>query len=141
METPSWTCPLCGKAFAKENQSHQCVRTSVEEVFEGKAHLLPLYEHLLSRLDLPGEFTVTTSRKAVTLYAENKKAFLVIEPKKAFLDVWFLLDRKIEDFPVYKTLQPSKTRFANFMRLYEPSDADRLVLGLIRKGYDFITGN
>ncbi len=33
-----WRCPKCGREFARHNQGHSCVSTSVDDHFRGKAY-------------------------------------------------------------------------------------------------------
>ena len=132
----SWICPDCNKQFAKPHQWHQCVVMKVETLFYSKRpELHDLYSRLLSKLKSLGEFSITTSLKAITLYAPNHKSFLVIEPKKQWLDVWFPLDRRIEEFPVFKILQPSKKRFAHFVRLQNPEGIEDIPMAWLKESY------
>ena len=137
----AWTCPTCNKTFAKDNQSHKCEGVSLEELFEGRAaHLPELFEALTKALEPVGEFKVTTSRKAITLYAPSHRAFLGIELKKKFLDIWFVLGNKADEFPVFKIVQPSKHRFGHYVRLNGREDLEVLPLGLIKQAYDRVNG-
>ena len=133
----AWTCTYCGKSFAKENQSHKCEKVSVEELFENRAaHLPDLFEGLKGILEQIGGFRVTTSKKAITLYAPSHKAFLGIELKKKFLDIWFILEEERDEFPVFKVVKPSKYRFAHYVRLAQEEDLDVLPVHLIKEAYE-----
>ena len=136
-----WTCPKCGKTFAKNNQSHKCEVVKLEDLFEGRAaHLPELFEQFIVALQPVGDFKITTSRKAITLYAPSHKAFLGIELKKNFLDIWFVLGNKADEFPVFKIVQPSKHRFGHYVRLASEEDLEFLPLGLIKRAYDRVNG-
>jgi Domain of unknown function (DUF5655) len=135
----SWKCSVCGKEFAKNNQSHMCVQKNVEDLFlRSEAGIFEAYNSLIQKLSKRLQFTITTSSKSITLYAPNHKAFYVMKPGKTFLDSFFILDEKLEDFPVYKVAQPSKTKFAHFIRFYAASDVDKIVLSLIEQSYRLI---
>ena len=133
----AWTCSTCGKTFAKENQSHKCEKVELSTLFEHRApHLVDLFEGLVSQLKGIGEFEVTTSKKAITLYAPSHKAFLGVDLKKKFFDIWFVLNEEREEFPVYKVVKPSKYRFAHFVRITQEEDLNMLPLHLIQMAYE-----
>jgi hypothetical protein len=137
----SWVCSSCHKEFAKANQSHMCEVVALESIFLRKdAQLIDLYHTLIETIRPVGVFTETTSRKAITLYSFNKKAFLIIEPKKAFLDVYFFLGRKVDEFPVFKIAQVSRNKFAHYIRIQSAEDIDRQVIKWARQAYDYISG-
>lgn len=136
----SWECPLCKKQFAKSKQSHICEQKSTDELFaRSQPAVQETYDTLIQQLKKRLKFTVTTSAKSITLYAPNHKAFYVIKPGKTFLDSFFILDEKMEEFPVYKIAQPSKTRFAHFIRFYSKDDIEKTALYLIEQSYQFFT--
>ena len=66
----------------------------------------------------------------------DKSHFLAIKPKKAWLDIEFVLDEKIEVFPIHKTVQASKIKWAHFIRLELPEEVDEQLLLWIRKAYE-----
>jgi hypothetical protein len=136
----SWKCPLCKKQFAKTNQSHICVQKSTQELFaRSQPQVQEAYDAVLQQLKKRLKFTITTSAKSITLYTPNNKAFYVMKPGKTFLDSFFILDEKLEEFPVYKIAQPSKTRFAHFIRFYSKDDIEKTALSLIEQSYQFFT--
>ncbi len=64
-----------------------------------------------------------------------KSHFLAVKPKKAWLDIEFVLDKKIEGFPIHKSVQATKTKWAHFMRLESTEEVDKQLLLWIRKAY------
>jgi len=105
-------------------------------LFTGKEQqVYPLYVFLLEQLRRLGSITQTTSAKAITLYTPAHRSFLVVQPKKQGLEVWFVLHRAVNEFPVYKVLRPSKNRFAHFVRLYQPADVDAVLPGWMEEAY------
>ena len=136
----SWTCSNCGKTFAKENQSHKCEKVELATLFENRApHLESLFEGLLAQLAGIGEFEITTSKKAITLYAPSHKAFLGVDLKKKFFDIWFVLGESYEEFPVYKVVKPSTYRFAHFVRITQHEDLKMLPLHVIQMAYERVS--
>lgn len=64
-----------------------------------------------------------------------KSHFLAVKPKKAWLDIEFVLDKKTEGFPIHKSVQATKTKWAHFMRLESLEEVDEQLLSWIRKAY------
>lgn len=134
-----WTCPDCNKTFAKDNQSHKCEVVDLDSLFEHRApYLFDVYEGMLLLLADIGSFTPTTSRKAITLYAENHRAFLGIELKKKFMDVWFFAKEETDEFPIFKVVRPSKKKYALFVRLESEEDLETFPVHLVKDSYDMV---
>ena len=132
----AWQCPLCQKTFAKENQHHLCTTVEVATVFENKApHLPEIFDDLLAGVSTFATASVTTSTKAITLYGPAHKSFLIIQPKRKWMDIWFPLDRKVEEFPIFRIQRPSKSRYAHYVRLESNEDIVRAVLNWIAEAY------
>lgn len=134
-----WTCPQCSKTFAKAHQSHQCINLPPEALFSGKApELWPIFELLIEKIEAFAPHTVTGSRKSISLYASNHKVFIVLQPKKKWIDIYFWLGREETEFPIFKVVQMSKTKWSHFVRIDSPDDIDRQLLGWIAEGHQFI---
>ena len=132
----AWTCPHCEKTFAKDKQSHICVKIDPHFLFEGKAPQLPaLYEQVLETLREFCEFQVTTSTKSITLYGKAHRSFMVMKPKKQWIDLWFSLEREVDEFPVYKVHAHTKTRFVHYIRLEEEEDIQSVIFDWIAEAY------
>lgn len=135
----AWTCPVCGKTFAKPKQSHKCEQVDIDDLFDGKAAYLPgLYATLLQRVQERFPCRPSFSRKAITMYAANHQSFLVVHPKRDALDLWFPLDRKEQTFPIFKIIQASKSRYAHYVRLEVPEEIDALLLTWIAEAHQLV---
>jgi hypothetical protein len=131
-----WKCPVCKKEFAKKNQSHKCEVVDIKDLFTQRdPKLFTLYKSFIASLHTIGKFAVTTSKKAITLYSPARKAFLGISVRRECLDLWFWLDHRTEEFPVYKSIQTSKKKFGHFVRLYTVNDIDALMVKWIEQSY------
>ena len=135
-----WQCSNCGKEFAKVNQWHMCESAPLSVIFKGNQDLQMLYSMLFQKIEPLGQVKETTSAKAITLYAPSNMAFLIVQPKKSFIDIFFPLNKIKDDFPVYKVVQTSKSKYAHYARLYQPEDVDSTLISLIRESYLFISG-
>lgn len=68
-----------------------------------------------------------------------KSTFLAVKPKSSFLDIEFVLDEKIEGFPIHKTVQASKLKWAHFMSLESPEEVDEQLISWIKRAYEVCT--
>jgi len=66
---------------------------------------------------------------------QAKSNFLAVKPKKTHLDIEFVLNEKVEEFPIYKTFQTTKSKYAHFVRLESPEEADEQLIQWLRKAY------
>jgi hypothetical protein len=134
--TSYWECPKCHKEFAKTNQSHKCEIVDVKDLFRRHdPSLYALYKHLLAAIKGIGKWKITTSSKAITLYTAGRKAFLGISVHRKYLDLWFFLENKTEEFPVYKVVQPTKKKYGHFVRIYSKDDIDDLLIAWLAESY------
>jgi predicted transport protein len=66
---------------------------------------------------------------------QAKSNFLAVKPKKTHLDIEFVLNERIEEFPIYKTVQATKSKFAHFVRIETTEEVDEQLLDWIRKAH------
>lgn len=136
-----WKCPRCGKEFAKTSQSHICENVDPEQLFSGKEEqVFVLYLILLDRVEQKMKTIVTATSKSVTLYSESRRSFLVISPRRKFLDIWFALERRMDEPWIMKTMQSSKSRFVHYVRLSDSKQITAPLLRAITKAYTLVSG-
>ncbi|MEM0999304.1 MAG: DUF5655 domain-containing protein [Bacteroidota bacterium] len=126
----SWTCPICQKTYGKANQSHYCYASDLHELLRENEQLIALYQQLLARLEVEGEFIVRLSAKAITL--AERVGFAVIYGKRDSLDIGIMLPDEWPEFPVYKVQQRSKHKYVNWVRIYDEDDLNPQVFALLR---------
>jgi len=135
----SWSCPVCNKKFAKDNQSHICENIDPELLFSGKDEdVYMLYMMLIEKICEKLETNVTATKNAIVLYASSHRSFFVMAPKRKFLEVWFSLDYKLDDPAVAKVIQASKAKFVHFVKIKEPQQINRKLLSYIAKAYKLV---
>jgi len=132
----AWTCPKCGKTFAKANQSHICVKVEPLDLFENKAaHLPDLYREILAAISEYCEFRPTASTKSITLYGKAHRSFLVMQPKKKWIDLMIPLNREVNEFPVFRVHARSESNVMHFVRIEDEEDLQRFVFDLVAEAY------
>ncbi|MBI1807513.1 MAG: hypothetical protein HYR76_10735 [Ignavibacteria bacterium] len=130
----TWVCPNCKRNFKHKNQSHSCVRVDPEDHFLNKSpNVERVYKMLLAEVRKFGKVNVSPVKNCILL--KTSSTFLALKPKKRWMDIEFLLDEEVNDYPIHKTVQASKRRFAHFVRLEDTEEIDKRLLSLLRRSY------
>ena len=129
-----WTCPEYKRTFKNTNQDHSCLVTDIETHFMGKRENVKLtFEKLLVVVKAFECVTINSVKNAILFTA--KSHFLAVKPKKAWLDIEFVLDEKVEGFPIHKTVQAAKHKWAHFLRLGSVDEVDEQLKIWIKRAY------
>lgn len=133
-----WTCPECNRTFKNTHQNHSCLVTDIESNFVGKhENAKSTFDMLLSVVKAYVNVTINSVKN--TILFTNKTHFLAVKPKKEWLDIEFVLDEKVEGFPIHKTVQTTKTKWAHFVRLGSAEEVDRQLIDWIKRAYEVST--
>ena len=134
-----WTCPKCKRSFKNKNQSHSCVRINPDDHFVGKdPRVKRVYDALLREVGRFGPVDVSPVRIGIML--KGASTFLAVKPKQKWIDIEFALDEPIEEYPVHKTVQYAKGRWAHFIRLEHPKDVTKKLVGWLKRSYILTAG-
>jgi hypothetical protein len=135
----SWKCPRCGRSFKVTNQSHSCEVTSPEHHFSDKDPGIRLiYDKIISGIAICGPLTITFVKNAIIISA--KSTFMAVKPKKTYVDIEFLLNEEILDFPIHKTVRVSRNKTAHFIKIESPEEVDLIVISWLQKSYRLNAG-
>ena len=130
-----WTCPECSRTFKNTHQDHSCIVTDIESHFVGKQeNVKSTFEELLSFVNTLENVTINSVKNAILF--TNKTHFLAVKPKKAWLDIEFILEEKVDGFPIHKSVQASKFKWAHFVRLGSVEEVDDQLMEWIIKAYE-----
>ena len=133
-----WTCPICNRQFKNTNQDHSCIATPVESHFLNKhQNALDTFEKLKNEV-MKFKAVRVNSVKNVILFT-SKSHFLAVKPKKSWLDIEFVLDKNLDGFPIHKTVQATKTKWAHFMRLQNVEEVDDQLITWLKRAYEICT--
>jgi len=109
--------------------------TDLESHFENKGtNVIQTFEKILSEVSAYDGVRINSVKNAILFTAKSN--FLAVKPKKAWLDIEFVLGEKTEGFPIYKTMQASKSKWAHFVRLESPDEVDGQLIEWFRGAYD-----
>jgi predicted transport protein len=66
---------------------------------------------------------------------QAKSNFLAVKPKKSHLDIEFVLNERIEEFPIHKTFQATKSKIAHFVRLESSDEVDEQLISWLKMAF------
>lgn len=66
---------------------------------------------------------------------KKNATFMRIRPCRTYLDIFFFLDKKLNEFPIFQSAQTSKHRFIHIARLEKPNDISGSVIRWIQQSY------
>ena len=133
----TWSCPRCGRSFHRKDQPHSCELRDIESHFTGKSdHLRPLYELLVGRIRDFGPVKISPVKNAIIISA--KTTFLAIKPRRGHLELEFLLDHPVEDFPITQSVRASMNRYAHFIKVDRREDINDQLMDWLLQSYNTV---
>jgi hypothetical protein len=128
-----WTCPKCERDLKNPNQWHNCVKVSIDSLFEGKSEELVLvFDKLLSEI-IDWENIAVSATQNCIVFVHNQ-TFLIIRPMKKQLDLKFYTQTKQDEFPIVKSIFYSG-KYENHIRVSLLSELSPLVYTYIKQSY------
>jgi hypothetical protein len=130
----TWICPTCRREFRNTNQDHSCLIKDLESHFVNKQqNVVDIFTKIKNKVMKFEGVRINSVKNAILFQA--KSIFLAIKPKKSHLDIAFVLDKRIEEFPMYKTVQATKHKVAHFVRLESPEEVDEQLIKWLKEAY------
>lgn len=131
-----WTCPKCERDLKNPNQWHNCVKVSIDSLFEGKAEELVLvFDKLLSEI-IDWENVAVSATQNCIVFVHNQ-TFLIIRPMKKQLDLKFYSEKEQEEFPIIKSIFYS-SKYENHIRVSSLSELTTNVYSHIKQSYKLL---
>lgn len=131
-----WTCPACGRTFARSGQGHLCV--PVNQLGDYLAALPPghraVAETVLSLFS--GLDDVIVEAADVGLFFKRSRKFAQLRPRREWLVLIFLLRRKLHDPRVRSTVRATRSATAHHVRLETAEDIDDDIRGWLIEAYE-----
>lgn len=108
---------------------------SIEQVFDGKApELRAIFDQLVDKLRQFGD--VKVAPKQTSIHLEKNSGFAGVHPRKAYFNLEFRTDYKIEDPRITRVQQLSARRFEHTVKLERESDVDDQLLTWLKDAYE-----
>jgi hypothetical protein len=132
----SWTCPKCERELKNPNQWHNCVKVSIDSLFEGKAaELVFVFDALLSEI-IDWEDVAVSATQNCIVFVHNQ-TFLIIRPMKKQLDLKFYSEKEQEEFPIIKSIFYSG-KYENHIRVSTLDDLNQTIFAYIKQSYQLL---
>jgi Domain of unknown function (DUF5655) len=129
-------CEKCERELKNPNQWHNCVKVSIDSLFEGKAEeLVFVFDKLLSVIADWENVTVSATQNCIVFV--HNQTFLVIRPMKREMDLKFYSTAQQEEEPVLKSIFYSG-KFENHIRVSKLEDLTQTVYTYIKQSYKML---
>ena len=130
----SWSCPDCVRTFAQRPTLHSCVPSDVQAALRDvQPVLLPVVHRLMALVDdwpdVRWEFA------SGSFMAKVPTTFLRVRPRSRDVQVTFMLDRVVDEFPVTEHIQQSARRVAHAVHVDDPAQVDGQLLNWLREAH------
>ena len=136
-ETAGWTCPSCGRQFARRGQGHVCAEAmSLDEYFAAALpHEQPVFAAVFDYLRSLGPIHVEPV--GVGIFLKKRGSFVELRPKTAWVAMSFPMPRRVRHPRI--TRKPIETGLAiyHIANLRTPDDLDEDLRDLLAESYDF----
>ena len=134
-----WSCPECGREFAKARQWHSCAKRSVGAHFAGKDPAVRrVFDRLTRRLKSLGPFRMDAVKTSINLVAKHH--FGGVTVRKDSLRVGFLASERIDDPRIAHTLRLGANRVGHSVVLRSPEDVDDQLMSWLARAYELQSG-
>jgi hypothetical protein len=129
----SWTCPSCGRTFARDDQFHSHDTVGVDAHFAGRPERLRVsFDKLIG--SLPSDVQVEALRTVIVLTARRTFSFITVQTKRLLVGVF--LDRCLDSSRVVKVNPVSSRKFGSVVEVREPGDVDDELQQWVREAYE-----
>lgn len=134
----SWICPNCDCVSENQSSDHRCHRKDIHGFFEKESTSInDTYLALIKSLYHLGEIHLNIVKH--NLIVGSKHTFLIVKPKKQWLDIEFLLAEETYTFPVHKVIPTSQNHYAHYVRIETPSDIDNNLMQMLQSAYELMS--
>lgn len=134
-----WTCPNCQREFFKKNQTHYCSDVTIDDLLADRPPEVTLAFDALLLAVIDWQPQVIGAGKSAIIF-NNGKAWMVVRPMKAELDVSFFYGTEIKSPLILKARLDNmgKNKYVHHLRLRDDTSVTPEVVNLLRKGFDYI---
>jgi hypothetical protein len=130
-----WTCPECGRQFARNRQGHDCApaMTLAEYFSSGPAMERPIFDVVVAHLESLGP--VHVEPVSVGIFFKQPRKFAQLRTMTRWIALSFSLDRRVDHRLISRKPMPHGARYYHVVNLREPSDVDDEIKGWLTEAY------
>jgi len=131
----TWTCPGCGRAFARAHQSHGCSPAlELADYFAtGPSFERPVFDAVATHLRSVGPVRIEAVQ--VGILFKRQRTFAELRPGRDRLRLSLLVSRDLVDPRVVRRMTRSGRRWAVWVDLRAPADVDETVRAWLTEAY------
>jgi hypothetical protein len=133
----AWTCPSCGRRFARPGQGHVCAEAiSLTGYFAtARPHERPVFDAVLGYLQTLGPIHVEPV--GVGIFLKKSGGFVELRPKSQWVAMWFPMPRRVRHPRI--TRKPIEVGMSVYhvANLRTPLDLDDDLCELLAESFDF----
>jgi hypothetical protein len=132
----TWTCPECGRRFARSTQGHECAPALSEEEYfaSGPAHERPIFEAVMRHLATVGP--VDPEFVSVGIFFKRPQKFAELRPKDRWVAIGFSLRRQVRHPCITRRVIPYGGRYWHVANVRSVDDLDDHLLGYLAEAYE-----
>jgi Domain of unknown function (DUF5655) len=130
-----WTCPECGRRFARANQHHVYDRTSVEDhLLRKPQHVIELYQYFVALVEACRPFDYAPIRRQIGFQGRSR-IFAAVRLTSKGLEGYLDLARRIDRVPFKQVAKFSKRPFVHHFEIVLVDEMDEEFAGWVRESY------
>lgn len=135
-DNTGWTCPNCGRTFAKVNQGHVCKVYTVEGHLADKPDAARrLYDRFMQLLHACGPFDYNITKSLIG-FRGPRRAFAGVRLTKKGLQGYMDMTRPVENDPRFTNVTPyTKRLFVHTLLITSEDQLDETFAGYVRDAY------
>jgi Domain of unknown function (DUF5655) len=128
------TCYHC-KEEVPEGAEHDCWTTTEETLTRSLSEdLMDAWERLRETASEFGEQRIYASHHSIMF--SRTSCYFFVRPRKAFLEIWFFLGRKVKDPRVRKVVATSKVKYGHVVRVTHRDEVEAPVTEWLQEAYE-----
>ena len=137
MSADGWTCPRCGRRFARAGQAHVCAEAmTLDDYFDtALPHERAVFDAVYAFLSTLGPIHVEPV--GVGIFLKKRGSFMELRPKSKWVAMSFPMPRRVRHARI--TRKPIEAGMAiwHYANLRGPEDLDDALQEILAESYDF----
>ncbi len=128
-----WRCPVCGRRFAKPNQSHSHEGRTIDSHFVDRPEPRKIFDELVRKIEGIGPLRTDAVETSINLIAKHHLGGVRV--LKGGLRIGFVLARKLADRRILRAEWVGGPKYAHTIRVDSSQDLDEQLLAWLKEAY------
>ncbi len=129
-----WTCPNCGRIFARTKQPHSCNKVPLGQHFKNKAKVKGLFDFLVNQINSKiGKCQIISIPCCIHLFGNYD--FLAALPKRDRLEIRFAFGRKLDSSRLKQCVLMTAKLYKICIDIKETEDINEELIQWLNKAY------